>query len=370
MACSFVLLGILVYLQIFDDERIKGVLTGVMTTLFIVSFTELVPELAHWVGRFSRMEKFRKLFGAYAFKNNTTLIFPCRYLADAGNAKDPFKTYYDPPGVHVQGGEADQFRPSPEGVFNWLAYQDIRAAVYVSNTIGEITGRKAIAFLDREKTSSSQLQGQCIVSFGLGFTAFTHEVIGLFDPPLFELSWESMSGSTNDNRKTDVFIIPGLGDIKPSSERYDLALVARIVPPRDPRGELPGVWFVCAGKTASGTAAAGYFLATHWDRILDLYQDEGRDLATDSVVIVLEHLKPTPIQADANIFNEYDNTVRALLKDKKEDKKVVHEFRVAASESSSRSEQISGQQAQKRQAETQSPSPGFQPEAPERQPPL
>ncbi len=55
--------------------------------------------------------------------------------------------------------------------------------------------------------------------------------------------------------------------------------------------------FVCAGRTARGTKAAGIFLATQWEQLLSLYEKNGRDLKTDSVAVFLEFDKGAENQA-------------------------------------------------------------------------
>jgi hypothetical protein len=62
------------------------------------------------------------------------------------------------------------------------------------------------------------------------------------------------------------------------------------------------VCFVCAGRTAPGTAAAGFYLAKHWQKLLKLYRAHDKDLNVDSMVVVVRHTaEPTGTQ-------EYDST--------------------------------------------------------------
>jgi hypothetical protein len=282
--------------NVFTNERALSMLTGIITTLIILSLTELIPEFARWTGTFSRRGQFRVLFGEYAFRDDARLVFAYRYIDKDRINEDPFSTWQKVP---------SQIRPVPEGVVNWLAFQDIRAAVYVSNTFGEMTGRKTVALHDKDVFGDQK--NYCIVSFGLGFTAFTHYVVGLFNSSLFKIEWEP-SPKLN-HIFTDTFKISGKTPFIPDGD--DIALVARIVPPGKYEQEDPRVWFICAGRSASGTAAAGYFLAYRWPEINALYKEFKKDLSKDSVVMALHHRE---YQGELNneFAYEYDETVKIL----------------------------------------------------------
>jgi len=198
-----------------------------------------------------------------------------------------------------------QIRPVPEGVVNWLAFQDIRAAVYVSNTFGEMTGRKTVALHD--KNVFGDQNDYCIVSFGLGFTAFTHYVERLFNSSLFKIEWEP--SPKHSDIFTDTFTING--KTPPIPDGDDIAFVARILPPGRTEQDDPRVWFICAGRSASGTAAAGYFLANRWSEINALYKKFKKDLNKDSVVIALRHREYQGSSKNEFAY-EYDETVRIL----------------------------------------------------------
>jgi hypothetical protein len=299
LGAGLALLITLIRKDVFTDDRLLGTLTGIMTTLIIISATELIPELARWIGNFSRRGKFRALFGEYSFREDARLVFPYRFIDKNKVSEDPFSTFQKVPSEN---------RPVPEGVVNWLAFQDIRAAVYVSNTLGEMTGRKAVALHDKDVVADPK--NYCVISFGLGFTAFTHYVEGLFNPRLFKVEWEN--SPKQQNVFTDSFsignAIPSIPEI-PKGD--DIAMVARIIPPKQSQREAPRVWFICAGRTAPGTAAAGYFLAYRWDQIHKLYQKQGKDLASDSVVIVLSH-RENQGDRSIDIAYEYDDSVKIL----------------------------------------------------------
>jgi len=307
LGIGVVLLIALVRRDVFTNERILGTLTGIMTTLLIISATELIPELARWVGNFSQRGRFKRLFGEYAYRDDVRLIFPYRYIDERKVGEDPFSTYQEVP---------SQNRPVPEGVVNWLAAQDIRAAVYVSNTIGEMTGKRTIALHDKDIVADPK--DYCIISFGLGFTNFTHYVEGLFGQRLFKVEW--VDSPKHAGIFTDAFSIKG--EVPPIPEGDDIALLARVVPPRRAEREASRVWFVCAGRSAPGTAAAGFFLAYRWNEILRLYQEARKDVTKDSLVVVLRH---RDFQESKISTLEFDESVEIL---KVNDKPLVNWIRL------------------------------------------
>jgi hypothetical protein len=288
------LLIVLTRKDVFTDERILSTLTGIMTTLLIISATELIPELARWVGNFSQRGRFKRLFGEYALRDDVRLVFPYRYIDKRKVSEDPFSTYQEVP---------SQSRPVPEGVVNWLAAQDIRAAVYVSNTIGEMTGNRTIALHDKDIVADPK--EYCIISFGLGFTNFTHYIEGLFGQRLFKVEW--VVSPKHPDIFTDAFSIKG--EFPPIPEGDDIALLARVVPPKRAAREASKVWFLCAGRSAPGTAAAGFFLAYRWHEIFRLYQTAGKDLLKDSLAVVLRHRE---FQESKRSTLEFDESVEIL----------------------------------------------------------
>jgi hypothetical protein len=268
--------SLFVYLQaneVFYSEKVGYPLVGVMTTLFIVSGVELLPELVRWLRDISIRGKFTAFFGEAVLREDVRLVFPHRKISPEQKS-DPFVTHYKPP--------QSAAKPVPEGVNGWLAFQDVRAAVYVTNTLSEMTNKQIFAVHDKDVEADPK--HYCVVSFGLGFTGFTHYAGGLFKPSLFEVKWDK--SSKNPDIWTDHFTLGGKQPEIPTG--CDIAIVARIVP-RPEKGRPKRVWFICAGRTAAGTAAAGYFLAKAWEQMHSLYHENGKDLAKDSMVVVIQH---------------------------------------------------------------------------------
>lgn len=81
------------------------------------------------------------------------------------------------------------------------------------------------------------------------------------------------------------------------------------MPPKRAAREASKVWFVCAGRSAPGTAAAGFFLAYRWREIFKLYKIAGKDLRADSLVVVLRHRE---FQESKRSTLEFDESVEIL----------------------------------------------------------
>ena len=201
-----------------------------------------------------------------------------------------------------------------EGVRSWLSYEDIRASTYLTQTLAN-NGVSIYQFLDTEEIRSAQ--DRCYIALGLGFNGMTGRLERLFDDPkLFEI--ECTESIKKPDLWTDGFKIGGRGlakdprnvnssEIKHPDAGWDYALVARVVTSRDGRN----VSFVCAGRTAAGTAAAGHFLANHWRQLLELYKGANKyrveyNLNLDSVAVIIKHLEAR----SQDIISDMDDTGR------------------------------------------------------------
>jgi hypothetical protein len=291
----FIGAGLLVWLifnRSIDQGTTTSAIVGVITSCFIVSGVELMPEFVRWMTAISRRGKFRKFFGGMALRDDVRLVFAYRTLEENCNNNNPFKTYSD---YHLQSqpsgsGEAPSSSETKaslaEGINGWLAFQDVQAAVYVTNMFSKMTGRQVRAVHD--KSLEGDDKDYCIVSFGLGFNAFTHITANYFAPRIFQIEFGRSPKLPDKYPSTDNFKINGSEVEIP--DRFDIAIVARIVPPGQAE-DSERIWFLCAGRTAAGTAAAGYFLAKKWRQIFELYKTEKKDFSRDSVVVVIQHLE-------------------------------------------------------------------------------
>lgn len=272
-----------------DDEKATSLLISAMLTFFILSIVELVPEVARYVGEWCEGGRFRRFFGDAATKDAVRMVFANRHL-DPGLAADPWITWHQVPDL---GG-----RPVAEGAHDWLAVQDIRAAAYVSSMLSKFTPND-LKFIQDKDIDYDDFD-YCTISLGLGFNGFTRRLARWCNDDLFEIRWGA-SVKPTFAASTDFFAVGRDRYIPTPPTGMDDCIIARVVP-RTETGKAKRVAFVCAGRTAAGTAAAGFFLAKRWQQIQSLYRVHGKDLDVDSVVVVVRHAEPSGIQ-------EYDSNV-------------------------------------------------------------
>jgi hypothetical protein len=273
---------------VINEERRTAVVISTMMTLFILSAVELIPEVARCIGERSKAAKFRRFFGDAASKDDVRLVFAHRHLNPNLKA-DPFVTYYPAQGT----GD----KRVAEGAHFWLATQDVRAAVYVSSMLFKFTDRD-VKFIHDKDIEQDDFDF-CAISLGLGFNGFTRRLAGWCDDQLFEIKW-GKSVKPAFPALTDFFAV-GKGTIPVPPTNKDDCIVARVVP-RTEAGKPQRVCFVCAGRTAPGTAAAGFYLAKNWPKLLALYERQNKDLTLDSLVVVVRHV------AETSGAQEYDST--------------------------------------------------------------
>jgi hypothetical protein len=267
------------------------IVVGAMLTLLIVSMVELIPEFFRRASEHSMAAKFRRFFGDATCQDSVRLVFAHRRL-DPSVPGNKWITHHQVPG-----------RPVPEGVNAWLSAQDVRAAVYVSSTLFKFTDRD-VKFIHDKDLEQDDFDF-CAISLGLGFNGFTRRLAGWCDDQLFKIKWgESVKGGLAE---TDFFSIGG-SRVPSPPEGKDDCIVARVVPPTE-QGKAQRVCFVCAGRTAAGTAAAGLYLAKKWPKLLDLYERNRKDLSTDSLVVVVRHT------AEASGTQEYDSSGVVAVED-------------------------------------------------------
>jgi len=266
-----------------DKGRIQ-ILVSITLTCYSLSIVEITPELVRRMLAEFETAKFREFFGEATTKDDVRLVFAHRHQSKVDN----WVTHYKPPTV-------SGMKPVPEGINAWLAFQDVRAAVYIASTVHRFTNRE-VKFIHDKDIDHDDFDFTA-VSLGLGFNGFTNRLASWCDNKLFKVEWgQSAKGTLG---ATDNFRV-GL-DAPSIQDGKDLCIVARIVPRSDP-DKPRRICFVCAGRTAAGTAAAGYFLAKNWSTMMDHYRAHSKDLKRDSLAIVVQHT------ADPTNSQEYDST--------------------------------------------------------------
>lgn len=308
LAAAIALAMFSVHRRLVNNDMKTEMIISVMTTLLIISSVELIPELFSTLSEKSETGKFRRFFGAVAVTHDVRLVFAYRCEPQAFGSYH-WKTHHLVP-------EVGQAKPIPEGVNAWMSFQDVRAAVYLSNLFLRFAHRNARIIHDKDLETDDF--GFCAISIGLGFNGFTHRLASWCDNELFTIKFGD-SIKKEFIYKTDYFSIGKEGSTPVPPLGKDDCIIARIVPVSK-RGKAKRVSFVCAGRTAPGTAVAGYFLAYRWKELLQLYEDSKKELERDSLVVVIRHT------ADSTGTLEFDLEAQIA----KEDGSSLCEWGVAA----------------------------------------
>jgi hypothetical protein len=96
----------------------------------------------------------------------------------------------------------------PEGVAHWLAVQDIRAAVHLTNSLQPIRRRRfdiserGIEVVHGAKVDLND-RSKSAIALGLGFNKLTHRLIERFDDRLFRIAWEDVERAGFKGRTDD-----------------------------------------------------------------------------------------------------------------------------------------------------------------------
>jgi hypothetical protein len=262
------------------DERILNVAVSFVVTILIASLLEWLPDMWRRFDSVLERGRFLKFFGTAAANEEVRLVFAHRVLKKTIDA--------NPWDHHKSIPLLDGKEPWPEGVKAWVSFQDLRGAANIASEIARQTGRAASFVHDKDVDLQFDEIGYSAISFGLGFNAFTDKLSVLTDKELFAVDWGDPPRASFGDRKTDQIRVPGIGVLNPPDDYKDYAVLARVAP-KQRDGKPSRYYFVCAGRTASGTAAAGRFLAYDWQKLLALYKREGCDLSRDSMMVIIEH---------------------------------------------------------------------------------
>jgi hypothetical protein len=272
-------LGYLVWADKLDGERKTNIAVSFVLTVLIASLLEWLPDLWRRFDGYLERGRFIRFFGRAAVEDDVRLVFSHRVLKKTVDAA-PWDVYCK----HIPPRDET---PVPEGVKAWLSFQDLRGAACVAGEVAHQTGRVARFIHDKDLDLQFDEIPYSAVAFGLGFNEFTHKLALFTERKLFAIEWGKSPRMGFGERTTDLIRIPGSGLLNPPDDK-DYAVLARIAPKQhDDRPDR--YYFVCAGRTASGTAAAGRFLAYDWPKLAALYKQNGRDPSRDSMVAVIEH---------------------------------------------------------------------------------
>jgi hypothetical protein len=255
--------------------------------------------------------EFCEFFGAAVFDTEkpVQLLMPKRSLADwvlqNPKSESPFAIEEDC--IFEDAGDSSR-NVWAEGVGGYLAFDNACAAMHLTNVIVQKT-RHDVWMRQENGTAFNEClaTNSCFISFGLGFSAATRLTERHFVPRLFTVHSIPMAMEHMPNCLTDTFRIKGGGGEGrdqstkeiPIPNGKDIALIIRVVPADDAE-EATSPYFICSGRTAPGTEAAGYFLAYRWSELMDLYPNK-HSLSKHSLAVVIQHNKPREPRRDIRI---------------------------------------------------------------------
>jgi len=260
----------------------------ISVTLILVALLDLIPECARRLCETKDQRKFEHFFGKKCFdpEEGFHLVSAEREVA----IENLHLLYAKGAPDDIRDDENKVLKAVPEGVRSWLAEQDIRACSYLAKLFA--LNKVVFRIGTDSDVNKKDVEPKSIIALGLGFNGWTNRLAKRFKGRLFGVFWgKSESNSDLGKKKTDQLIVGGTRIELRADEigHYDYALIARIV--ADPGSGY--VQFVCAGRTANGTAVAGHFLATRWPELAALYDgyDKGNydEMDSHSLAVVIRH---------------------------------------------------------------------------------
>ena len=273
---------------------------------------------------------FVKFFGPSIMvpKNHVQIVFPKRKLKMRPNKSN------EPPFEHgdctFSGKNGKTLHNvHPEGVSGYLCFEDVRAAAHIANFV-----RKKCTEMDvwirHDNSAFDAKDTHCTFVFGLGFTAATRWTEDEFMPKLFSTYCDV---ARDGKYLTDHFLLkfmptgastsskPSLRKI-PLRDGHDVALIIRAVR-KSPEGVVSQPWFICAGRTATGTSVAAHFLSTRWLELAELFRSHQKDFNHDSLAVVVSHRLGNSAEYGANSPLLIENTANILYWDERSSQKCI-----------------------------------------------
>ena len=260
------------------NDRQESILRGIASSLLLVGGLDLLSAFFQAASDKPDRDRFERFFGT-GISNSVVAIFP-----SAKPTEDPSNPSFN--SMSFPYAPEDAKDKKAKGAEYLVVSQDLDAALELANTFRsfgeEFKTELDYGHLNKDLDKSKE----CIIALGLGFNHVTGKIRDYhIDKKLFEIIFPDNTDDFRIGEKDHPPIILG---------GKDYALLVRGVK-NSGKENLPH--FVCAGRTARGTKAAGIFLATQWEQLLSLYEKNGRDLKTDSVAVFLEFDKGAENQA-------------------------------------------------------------------------
>jgi hypothetical protein len=255
-----------------------------------------------------RLNDFAAFFGTAVSDNQKEIqiYFPKRVLKkSAHGSAAPFDL---DPECEFEFEDIKREDVWPEGITGLLSFDSVVAAIHLSTFFARKTGSD-VWVRQENRRAVNEGMGSCVFSLGLGFSAVTHILEDKFKSPLFKI-YCGHSPKKDFRHLTDHFrlkreLIPGSETPLPPPNSAttdgtdtidipkgkDIGLLLRVIPPTG-SSKKSQPWFVCAGRTGTGTAAAAIFLTKNWKNLTELYAKYNKSLDRDSMALAIIHKEP------------------------------------------------------------------------------
>jgi hypothetical protein len=231
----------------------------IATTIMLAGLIQFLTQLIGWLAERGDRLEFREFFST---RGSAIGVIPdllsrhdldCWHPDEAGDAR-------------------------PRGITTVVPFEDLKAATNIAKLF-----EKFGVQLELRKDSQTYDKGpprRTFVTIGLGFnrlTCFLAERSG----GLLQICYiDRHTGESKDD-----FMVENEPHPEPSHQT-DYALVARVPFHFDGR-QIIG--FICAGRLAAGTEAAGYYLKNEWRSMYARYAQERKDLQKNALAVVISH---------------------------------------------------------------------------------
>jgi hypothetical protein len=256
-----------------------------------------------WMDRVKKRsdKRFREFFGESAVNDSVRLVHAERRLKEEDEDKMGFVS--PTANCSKKTWVTQQKSFVPEGITRWLCAEDNYAATAITALFSQRTVRFPRQVYD--SFIEDDAMNFCTVGLGLGFNEFTHFVCAMTRGRMFRVTFKQSVKLGVGSGITDEFVVPFFGNdpeetvewhFPVPSQDTDVALILRVPTQPSPDGDFT-TQFVVAGRTAAGTAIAGAYLATRWEDLHRLYREDHVDMATNALLVILEHKRSPQISA-------------------------------------------------------------------------
>lgn len=257
------------------NERQESVLRGIASSLLLVGGIELLATFLQAASDNPKRSRFETFFGT-SDHQSAIAVFPSTKLNR--NTEDPYFNSEFNPLIFDNLPEIAKNKRA-KGDEYLVVSQDLQATLDLAETFREFDVDFNTA-LDRDRSLYERLPSQrsCLIAIGLGFNNLTHQIMDFHkERSLFKIIFKD---------DTDDFLIGGEEHELAAEGKKDYALLVRGSSQKNGRNN---PHFVCAGRTANGTKAAGIFLAKEWEQLYELYRKHKKDFSSESLAVLIEY---------------------------------------------------------------------------------